>query len=355
MTQLTTIEKLLGGEFTSDPRLSRFPLPPIPEGTPKGTSYIHSGFTVTPEMARDWVLHRSIRSEVMPAELRHDQVRPNRKYMVTHFRGIARNLATDPAWWERGIHQGGAFTWDGFLLDAQHRFAASALSGVSIILPIAVGVPWSAWDVIDQGRRRNAGQMIDLPYATACASIARNLIPVLDGDSHIRYKRLGNEYLEQVMEICHGWPYFAEDHSWMSEIFSVSVESGTPVGLLGSVCIGALAGGADPDEVQQFLNGLRPFSDVEYVTIGRKGKDPRRLAALLFKKLRDARGPRGRISTEDERAAAGALRHAMNVWLHRWDERPIEIGVLPKWPEEKDLPPLWNEGYIRSFHKNFVN
>lgn len=353
---VSTIEKLLGGEFSSDPRCSRFPLPAIPSGTPPGSSYTQSGVTVTPDMARDWVLHRSIRRDLTPRELVHDDMCPNRKYMITYVKDMAKKLAKDPSWWNNGIHQGAAFTGDGFLLDAQHRLAACALSGVSIVMPIAVGVPWSAWEAIDQNRRRHANQMVDLPYANVCTSTARHLLPTLEEKSHILYTRTGNDFLDAILEVCLGWPYFALDQAWTKEISDAALESGIPAGPLGSVCIGALAGGAPADEVQQFLNGLRPLTrGVDYVSIGSSGKDPRQLAARHFAKLRNRRDRRGRMSAEYERATVGSVRYAMNVWLTRFDENPTEISVISSWARDKDLPPLWNEEKIRAFHNQFVN
>lgn len=352
---VSTIEKLLGGEFSSDPRCSRFPLPEIPPGIPPGTSYTQSGVTVTPEMARDWVLHRSIRRDITPRELVHDAMCPNRKYLVTYAKDMAKKLA-NPNWWEIGTHQGAAFTEDGFLLDAQHRFAACALANTPIVMPVAVGVPWSAWEAIDQNRRRHAAQMIDLPYATTCASTARHLLPALEGKSHILYTRTGNDHLERVVEVCMGWPYFAADQSWIKEIHEAAAESGVPTGPLGAVCIGALAGGAPADEVQQFLNGLRPINrPTQYVSIGVKGSDPRQLTARHFAKIRNRRDHKGRLPADAERASVGTIRHAMNVWLSRFDERPVEISTLSRWPEDKDLPGMWNEDKIREFHEKFVN
>jgi hypothetical protein len=353
---LSTIEKMLGGEFSSDPRCSRFPLPLIPPETPDGISYTHSGYIVTPEMAKDWVLHRSIRRDLMPRTMIHDNVVPNRKYLISYVKDIARRLQR-PGWWNRGIHQGAAFTPDGFILDAQHRFAACALSGVPIIFPVAVNVPWSAFKDIDQNRHRTAHQMLDIPYATAAASVARHLIPVLEGDSETTVSRTGRDHNEQVIEICLGWPYFAEDQSWMKEIYEAGSETGIPTGPLGSACIGALASGVGPDEVQQFLNGLRPLSrDVKYLTIGTNGDDPRRLLARFFKKQRDSRGSgRQSISAAEQRSNAAVIRYAMDVWLKRNSDKPKKIRVMQRWPETNDLPRLWDESAIRRFHNQYVN
>lgn len=183
-----------------------------------------------------------------------------------------------------------------------------------------------------------------------------HLLPTLEEKSHILYTRTGNDFLDAILEVCLGWPYFALDQAWTKEISDAALESGIPAGPLGSVCIGALAGGAPADEVQQFLNGLRPLTrGVDYVSIGSSGKDPRQLAARHFAKLRNRRDRKGRMSAEYERATVGSVRYAMNVWLTRFDENPTEISVISSWARDKDLPPLWNEEKIRAFHNQFVN
>lgn len=354
-TSLSTIEKMLGGEFSSDPRCSRFPLPEVPDDAPDGISYTHSGVVVTPEMAKDWVLHRSIRRDLMPQALIHEHVVPNRKYLVAYAKHLTKKLQI-PGWWNKGTHQGGAFTPDGYILDAQHRFVACALSGVPIILPIAVNVPWSAFKDIDQNRNRAAHQMIDLPYATTAVTTARYLLPAIHGDWQSLYAYKHKDYSEQVIEICLGWPYFAEDQPWMKEIHEASRESGVPTGALGSVVIGALASGVNPDEVQQFLNGLRPLSrNVAYLTIGSGGDDPRKLVAKFFRKELAANAGRKSQSAKDERAYTGMVRYAMNVWLARHDDEPVKITKMGRWSSAHDLPPFADSSAIRDFHNKHVN
>lgn len=353
---LSTIEKMLGGEFTADPRNSRFPIPEIPKGTPEGISYTHSGVVIEPEVARDWVLHRSIRRDLMgEAGLVHDEVVPNRKYLVAYAKDLGKKLQR-PNWWNKGTHQGGAFTRDGYILDSQHRLAACALSGVPIIMPVAVNVPWNAFKDIDQNRNRAAHQMIDIPYAPEAAATARHLIPFLRGDWHSVYAYKGRDHNEEVIDICLGWPYFAEDQPWMQEIKEASREAGISTGSLGSVVIGSLASGVNPDEVQQFLNGLRPLTrSIEYITIGSNGGDPRQLAARFFRKEYNENGGRKSSTYADERAHCGAIRHAMNVWLARNQENPVKITKIQKWSSNHDLPSIGRPSAIQDFHAKYVN
>lgn len=353
---LSTIEKMLKGEFTADPRNSRFPIPEIPKGTPDGISYTHSGVVIEPEVARDWVLHRSVRRTLMEdAGLVHKEVVPNRKYLVAYAKELTRRLQ-QPGWWNKGTHQGAAFTPDGYILDAQHRLAACALSGVTITFPVAVNVPWNAWNDIDQNRNRAAHQMLDIPYANAATGTARHLLPLINGDWSSVYAYRGRECSEQVIEICLGWPYFAEDQSWMQEVFEAANEAHIPTGALGAVVTGSLASGVNPDEVQQFLNGLRPLTrPVEYITIGSDGGDPRQLVARFFDKEFRANGSRKSTSYDNERAYVGALRHAMNVWLARNQDHPVKITKIQKWSSNHDLPSIGKPSAIQDFHAKHVN
>lgn len=353
---LSTIEKMLKGEFTADPRNSRFPIPEIPKGTPEGISYTHSGVVIEPEVARDWVLHRSIRRDLMEEVGRaHEEVVPNRKYLVAYAKEMARKLQ-QPGWWNPGTHQGAAFTPDGYILDAQHRLVACALSGVRLIMPVATNVPWNAWNDIDQNKMRSAHQMLDIPYATTAAATARYLLPFIHNTWPSVYAYKKREYSEQVIQICLGWPYFAEDQAWMQEVHEAASEAHIPTGAVGSVVIGSLASGVNADEVQQFLNGLRPLTrSVRYETIGSDGDDPRQLVAKFFSREFLANKSRKSNSYDDERAYSGAIRHAMNVWLARNQDNPVKISKIQKWSSNHDLPPIGRPSAIQDFHAKHVN
>lgn len=354
---MTTVETLLGGRFSGDPRLSRFPLPEAPPNTPAGISYTHSGFVLTPEMAKDWVMHRSIRRDLIPRAIQHDEMVPNRKYLVAYAKNLAKKLQR-PNWWNKGTHQGVAFTPDGFILDGQHRTLACALSGIPIILPCAI-VPWSAYKDIDQNRHRSAQQMIDLPYANQIAGIARHLIPALEGTSASQYSVTGRDWDEKVIEIALGWPFFAEDQSWMKEIHEASSASGVPIGPLGASIMCVLASeenGGAADNAQQFLNGLRPLTrDVDYITIGTNGSDPRRLLARYGSREKSARRSGVKLTAGDTRSTAAVVRHAVNIWMLRNDSKPVKTSTLARWPEVRDLPEMWREDAVRTFHTTFVN
>jgi hypothetical protein len=351
----STVEKLLNGSFSGQPKLSRFPLPEMPATVAPSATYTHSNIVVTSQIARDWILNRTVRRELIPAADLHADVIPNRKYLVAYGKSIAKKLQ-EPGWWNEGIHQGLAFTPDGFILDGQHRLLGCALSGIPIVLPLAVNVPWSAFRDIDQNRSRAAHQMIDLPYATTATATARHLLPFLRDEWQTVYTYSGKQHDSDVIDICLGWPYFAEDQQWMKEVYEAAKECGLSGGSLGAVIIGSLASGIDPDEVQQFLNGLRPLTrKVNYETIGTSGSDPRQLIARFFRSKSLHNGGKRRISVDEERAHAGTLRHAMNVWLARNSKTPIKITKLQSWSPAHDLPPIGDPEKIREFHDKHVN
>lgn len=348
----STIERMLGIEFSSDPRASRFPLPDVPAGAPEGIPWIESGFVLTPEIAKDWLTHRVIRQEFMPKALVHDDVIPNRKFLIQYVKTWRKKLENGE--WNRGTHQGAAFTPDGFLLDCQHRMAACVLSGIPIILPVAVNTPWSAFLITDDSRRRAPDQMIgELPYSKLCTSIARYLLPALQGSSKTEWSPRG--FNEDIVNICLGWPQFSADAQLTHTIHTISREARIPGPPLGAVCIGALAAGADPFEVQAFLDALRPYAKVEFETIGTDGEDPRRLIGALFAKENRSKDSRGRFSNDDQRSHAGTLRRAMTLWLNRNTDDREKVKTMQPIPKSRDLPPMWNEEGIRAFHEKNVN
>ena len=244
------------------------------------------------------------------------------------------------------------------ILDGQHRILACALSNVPIILPLAI-VPWSAYKDIDQNRNRSPQQMIDLPYANQIAAIARHIIPALNGTTATDFNATGREYADQVIEIALGWPVFAEDQPWMREIFEAASACGAAAGPLGGPVVSILASeenGKASDEAQQFLNGLRPLSrDVEYITIGETGKDPRRLLAKYTTREKNARRAGQPSSLGDSRATAAVIRHAVNIWMLRHTDNRIKTTMLSRWPDSRDLPPMWREEAVRAYHDQFVN
>ncbi len=101
----------------------------------------------------------------------------NRPVSKAHVRLLAADLAAG-RW--RTTHQGIAFDRDGQLVDGQHRLWAIVESGVSAVLQVTRGVDPMAFEVIDQHRKRTAGQILAMEGiqrdAPRFAAMARALL-----------------------------------------------------------------------------------------------------------------------------------------------------------------------------------
>lgn len=353
------IEKLLGIEFVSNPTKSKFALPKVPAKHPQGVPYTTS-FHLTPEIARDWMIHRIIRKDVTPAHLIHDEFAPNRRFIINALTGSkGRDGWVDTlkkGQWNPGIHQGIAFTPDGFLSDGQHRTAAVLMSGVTIQVQVSLNTSWSAFTLMDSGRHRTAGQLLgDMPYADLCVGAARYILPVLAETEHREFNDKAADK-QTLVDLVQGWSYF--HGPWPREVTAATstFRSGgrIPITPLLATTVMALAAGADAFEVQGFLNGLKKdFRPNDYETIGKNGSDPRWI-------LRTAFVDNGRRSNDshfrknDQYGNAGLIRRCMSIWLNR-NERPEEVIKLDPTPSHRDLPAVWYADQVRAFHADHVS
>lgn len=352
------IEKMLGISFASDPRLSKFPLPRTPENHPTDRPYPHPAQEISPQVAKDWLTYRVIRKEVTPRALLHDKFCANRRFIINNLKGsTARKGLVDTikdGEWNPAIAQGIAFTPDGFLLDGQHRLAACVLAGKAIEVPVSTNTPWETFAVTDAGRARTAGQLIDLPYADYCSSIAKYLMPGVYGTERedFQYKAASRQ---ETIDLVMGWPLF--QGPWMNQIMLASQSARIPAAPLGAATIAALAvldmeGRSEapdaPNEfrVQAFLDGLKKsFSPTDYTS----ATDPRWQIRLLFQG--GTRGDSGgRVAAPDQRGNAGVLRRAMTLWLEN-----KEISQIARTPSNRALPPFWHGEKLAEYHEKHVN
>ncbi|MER6605671.1 hypothetical protein ABT282_07095 [Streptomyces sp. NPDC000927] len=349
----SSIEKLLGIRFESSPKHSRYPLPVPPEGHPRGTPYTQNNFVVTREAARDWLTYRVIRREFTSKDVLKNtpDFQDNRKFIIPYVRQWAKVFRGE---WDEpynpNTHEGAAFSPNGFLLDAQHRLAGFLLSDEKFFeISVTRDVDWKAFVVMNKGKRRNVSQMLgdDIPYAQQSTGIARHLIPILDGTEREMFTCTGRD--ADVRDIVRGWPYFQIDSEWSKDI-AATQRSRIPMGPLGASVMGALAAGAPPFEVKAFVDGLMPGYRGGYPDIGVGGEDPRRLLKLAFL----GTGKR-RYSDAEQRVNAGMIRKAMEVWLHRNDEKPKILKALPRTPALRSLPEVWGSEKVRLFHSEHVS
>lgn len=348
--KISKIETMLGTRFVSDPRRSRFPIPVAPaefrEKYP--TAPYTVPFTITPEIARDWLTYRVIRKEITPRELLHADFCPNRRFLIGALTGSPRrkgwiDIVKDGELLQ--IHQGFAFTPDGFLCDGQHRLAAIVLSGTTADdMQVSVDVDWKGFAVMDSARGRTAGQLLgdDLPYADNCASAARYIIPVLNGmEDRVYMADTVMASKQEVIDLVSGWGFF--DGNWSKDVAVISATMKVPAIPLLATVIMALGAGADVDQVQQFLNGLKKtFRPQDYIAIGTNGIDPRWVLRNAFS---------NRVTTsKDKYGNAGLIRRCMTVWLNQ-----EKVGELSRTPANRNLPPVWNADKVRQYHADRIS
>jgi len=367
---------MLNFEFTSDPRQSKFPLPELPEGWPNDKPYPFPPIEVTPEMARDWVQHRFIVPEITPRELKHKEFRRNRRIVFPKLLGNQYKPGLidiiKSGKWDPTISQGAAFTWDGYVSDAQHRLIAIALSGKSVRMIITRNAGWSAFDVTDDVRTRTAGQFLG-ENGELKSSIARHLYPIIIGTETKEYSAR-TPSLTDLREMVEAWPWFhttetldgGADKSLLSLVKQAAKESKIPKAPLGASAIAALAAGADPFEVESFLHGCLVSFNGSFETIGTDGDDPR---YLLRKKFNLIAGKGGRLPDSMQYSNAALVRYAMNIWLDRHETGPVEwldmardiqnpVKVRDKfdhWNLRRKLPRFWRSDKVREFHASLFN
>lgn len=365
---LSVIERMLGSEFVSDPRKARFPIPETPKeflAKHPDRPYPHPSMRITPEMARDVLKHRVIRIERMPRELRHPEITANRRFLITTLKGTKNNkglisIVGDGGWNPR-ISTPVVFTEDGFLLDGQHRFAACALSGQAIEVPVTTNGQWDTFAVLDTGRGRNAGQLLgDVPYPDQSAAAAKLILPVVRGTERTDWS-IADASNQEIYELVHGWPFFQEiqedSGSWMKHILQAAASRIPPSALAASTMM-ALAAGANAFDVTEFLEGLKPGYREGFPMIGQRGEDPRHLLRRQYLNKRPGRKP----SDKDRRDQVCHVRRAMEVWLEykaheRGEEgaRIIELEKLQAAAENDNLPTVWGADRVRQFHNERVS
>lgn len=355
----SVIEKLLGFDFVSDPRKAKTPIPEAPEGHPSDRPYFYPAQVFTPSMAKDILKYRVIRFDVMPKKLQHDEMTANRRFLIgalkgsRHRKGLIQVLLDKE--WNPRIATPVVFTEDGFLLDGQHRFAACALSGVPIEVPVAVQGQWDTFTVTDTGTGRNAGQLLgEVPYPDYSAAAAKLILPTIKGTERTNWSD-SDAPNQDIYDLVHGWPFFHESWSnggsWMKEVVQASA-SRVPLSPLAASTMMALAAGADPFHVQSFLTGLKPSYRDGFPEIGDRANDPRWMLRNVY--LNKPSGTR--VSDKQRRQQVGHVRQAMQIWLeYQSGSQIIRLTKLPTVPSHQKLPEVWHADRVREFHREAVS
>lgn len=367
--QVTPIEKMLGFEFVSDPRLAKYPLPETPAdhlAKRPDRPFPHPSMVITPDMARDILKYRVVRIERMPRDLRHPEITGNRRFLMATLNGTKRNkglVATiRDGEWDPRISTPAVFTQDGFVLDSQHRIAGCFLSGTAIEMPVTTNGQWGTFSVLDIGRGRNAGQLLGdlIPYPDHSAAAAKLILPVIRGNERSEWSA-ADASNQEIYELVHGWDFFQETQeghgSWMKHVLQASA-SRIPLSALAASTMMALAAGADAFHVQQFLDGLKPGYREGFPMIGDRGEDPRH---LLRKQYLNKKSSSRKATDKDRRDQVSHVRRAMEVWLE-WrglQEKgvgsKIELEKLQAAAENDKLPAVWGADRVRQFHNERVS
>jgi hypothetical protein len=354
----SAIEKWLRLNFVSDPRGARFPIPATPEGHPADRPFPHPSTKITPEMARDILTYRVIRMERMPRSIRHSDMTGNRRFLITTLRGTSRDKGLvrkiQDKEWDPRISTPLVFTGDGFLLDGQHRIAACLLANQVIEAPVTTNGQWGTFAVLDTGRGRSAGQLLgDVPYPDQSAAAAKLILPAIRGIERSEWT-VPDASNQEIYELVHGWPFFHDswegNGSWMKHVLQASASRIPPSALAASTMM-ALAAGANPSHVQEFLNALKPGYREGFPALGEKGEDPRH----LLRKQYLNKGNR-KPTDRERRDQVSHIRRAMEVWLeYRSGSKVIQIQKLQAAAENADLPAVWRAENVRKFHEERVS
>lgn len=100
----------------------------------------------------------------------------NRPVRRGHVKSIA-DAITRGEW--KVTHQGIAFAKDGRLLDGQHRLAAIAEANIAVMMMVSWDVDEEAFFALDQGLKRAASDILDIPQRLA--AVARLVAFIFDG------------------------------------------------------------------------------------------------------------------------------------------------------------------------------
>ena len=143
---------------------------------------------VTPEMASDWLSHRSY----------------NRNRKVSKVI-VGRYLEDMKAGRWKTTRQGLIFDTHGKIIDGQHRLSAVANGEVTVAFWVYPDESRDNFEVLDQGYKRVAAQMLAVPYSMHIASSARYLAALSDRDqwSMPRFSRVTNPEIYATVTM---WP-----------------------------------------------------------------------------------------------------------------------------------------------------
>lgn len=156
-----------------------FPIPDEPQ-------YVR----ITPKIAEDWAArnHPKNRTFSLPVAAKYAQIMTEGRWLTTH--------------------QGIAFDEDGYMIDGYHRMRAIMMTGVPITMYVHPKCSFDTFSVLDSGYKRNAAQLMRVPYASTVAASARVIAAVKEGygkgGSYAVY--VNSIETDELLAIVEKWP-----------------------------------------------------------------------------------------------------------------------------------------------------
>lgn len=260
---------------------------------------------VTPAMASHWLEHRN---------------KGNR-----HLSPLVANRyaeAMRSGRW-RLTHQGIAFDAEGYILDGQHRLQAVVIADIPVEFWVMPNCDRDTFTVLDVGRRRQAGHLIDHPHRVMIAAAAR-YVGAIDGtligaiSSGVLAARVDND---QVIAVVDAWPELKDLSGIASSCYKAGRISGSPH-------LAMLAQAARTRHAHR----ITEWADGIINGVGLSGTDPRLHLRNRFMREQGARWS----SSEAQRVLAyGLIVTAWNYWAVG---RPMSVLKVKRTGEP--VPPV---------------
>lgn len=165
---------------------------------------------VTPEMASDWLTHRT-----------YDRNRKISKAIT------AKYLADMKGGRWKVTRQGLIFDTDGKIIDGQHRLSAVANGEVTVAFWVYPDEARDTFEVLDQGYKRQAAHLLGVPNSMTVAAGARYIAALADQDPYglPRFNRVTNPEIYRTVQ---DWPELSRFAITAAEIRSATWITGAP-------------------------------------------------------------------------------------------------------------------------------
>jgi len=191
---------------------------------------------VTPEMASDWLSHRT-----------YDKNRKISKTVVTRYMGDMK-----AGRWKT-TRQGLIFDTHGDIIDGQHRLQAVANGEIAIAFWVYPNEARDTFDALDQGYKRQAAHLLGVPNSTTVAAGARYLAALADDDPW-DMPRFGRITAPEIYATVQEWPELTRFSVPCAEIRIATWITGAPH--LAVLAQAARTEHGTPEKIEAWRTGL---------------------------------------------------------------------------------------------------